>query len=314
MSKNEEPRWFQAQYEKLPYICFACGKMGHSEIECPTPVERDEHGKLPYDVQLRAPEERRQRIQSFAGAAMESFGSGSSSAFRPPRQHSRPGERGSMSGSRHSESFVDESKDPEVQSPLKQNQRDDLPGADDGGPGASRHLDLHGDDEGCCQHARKRKSKVASPVTQTPNLNIPIGGSSALVPAGLVNSRVNQLDAGANSDGSSMIETLKKQKRGNNLNARSAAAAAEDSPPPGTMNLLSVNYRGCGRPEAVQELCHLVEERRPTVVFLMETRMGEERALGLKRNLGFPMPLLSSQRVLVVVSCCCGVRMYWLLK
>lgn len=48
------------------------------------------------------------------------------------------------------------------------------------------------------------------------------------------------------------------------------------------MNLLSV------RPEAVQELRHLVEERRPTVVFLMETRMGEERALGLKRNLGFP--------------------------
>lgn len=167
MSKNEEPRWFQAQYEKLPYICFACGKMGHSEIECPTPVERDEHGKLPYDVQLRAPEERRQRIQSFAGDAAESFGSGSSSAFRPPRQHSRPGERGSMSGSRHSESFVDESKDPEVQSPLKQNQRDDLPGADDGGPGASRRLDLHGDDEGCRQHARKRKSKVASPVTHT---------------------------------------------------------------------------------------------------------------------------------------------------
>lgn len=211
MSKNEEPRWFQAQYEKLPYICFACGKMGHSEIECPTPVERDEHGKLPYDVQLRAPEERRQRIQSFAGAAAESFGSGSSSAFRPPRQHSRPGERGSMSGSRHSESFVDESKDPEVQSPLKQNQRDDLPGADDGGPGASRRLDLHGDDEGCRQHARKRKSKVASPVTQTPDLNIPIGGSSALVPAGLVNSRVNQLDAGADSDGSSMIETQRSK-------------------------------------------------------------------------------------------------------
>lgn len=50
MSKNEEPRWFHAQYEKLPYICFACGKMGHSELECPTLVERDEKGKLLYDV------------------------------------------------------------------------------------------------------------------------------------------------------------------------------------------------------------------------------------------------------------------------
>ena len=53
------------------------------------------------------------------------------------------------------------------------------------------------------------------------------------------------------------------------------------------MNLLSVNYRGCGRPEAVQELRHVVEERRPAVVFLMETRMGEECAFGLKRDLGF---------------------------
>ena len=54
------------------------------------------------------------------------------------------------------------------------------------------------------------------------------------------------------------------------------------------MNLLSVNCRGCGRSEAVQELRHLVAERRPAVVFLMETRMGEERALGLKLDLGFP--------------------------
>lgn len=54
------------------------------------------------------------------------------------------------------------------------------------------------------------------------------------------------------------------------------------------MNLLSVNYRGCGQHEAVQELRLLVEEKRPTVVFLMETRMGLERAQGLQRNLGFP--------------------------
>jgi hypothetical protein len=54
------------------------------------------------------------------------------------------------------------------------------------------------------------------------------------------------------------------------------------------MNLLSVNCWGCGRPEAVQELRLLVEEKRPAVMFLMETRMGEERALNLKRSLGFP--------------------------
>ena len=53
------------------------------------------------------------------------------------------------------------------------------------------------------------------------------------------------------------------------------------------MNLLSVNCRGCGRPEAVQELRHLVEQKKAAVVFLMETRMGEERALGLRNDLGF---------------------------
>ena len=34
----EEPRWFQVQYEKLPYYCFACGVIGHSELECLHPV------------------------------------------------------------------------------------------------------------------------------------------------------------------------------------------------------------------------------------------------------------------------------------
>jgi hypothetical protein len=53
------------------------------------------------------------------------------------------------------------------------------------------------------------------------------------------------------------------------------------------MNLLSVNCRGCGWPEVVQELRLLVEEKKPAVVFLMETRMNEEHALGLQRNLGF---------------------------
>lgn len=40
-------------------------------------MEHDDKGKLPYDVQLRALEEQRRRILSFAGAATESFGSGS---------------------------------------------------------------------------------------------------------------------------------------------------------------------------------------------------------------------------------------------
>ena len=50
MSRTEEPRWFAVQYERLPFYCYACGVMGHSEVERDTPVERNEDGKLPYDV------------------------------------------------------------------------------------------------------------------------------------------------------------------------------------------------------------------------------------------------------------------------
>lgn len=118
MNRNEEPRWFQAQYERLPYFCFACGMIGHSEVECPNPMARDDNGKLPYDIQLRA-KERKRRPLSFASTTAESFGSGSSSAFRSQKQASRSNERHSkaVDGSRHSSSFADDSEEPEVQSP-----------------------------------------------------------------------------------------------------------------------------------------------------------------------------------------------------
>ena len=59
------------------------------------------------------------------------------------------------------------------------------------------------------------------------DLNIPLEGSSAIVPVGLVNARVTQLDVSTdNTSGDSMIETLKKQRRGSNQNARSAAAVS----------------------------------------------------------------------------------------
>ena len=37
-------------------------------------------------------------------------------------------------------------------------------------------------------------------VSQTPDLNIPLTGSNAIVPVGLVNSRINQLDGGTDGD------------------------------------------------------------------------------------------------------------------
>lgn len=69
ISCSKEPRWFEVWYEHLPFYCFACGIMGHFEIECPNPVPMNEVSKLPYDVQLRASEERLRRVQSFAKEA-----------------------------------------------------------------------------------------------------------------------------------------------------------------------------------------------------------------------------------------------------
>jgi hypothetical protein len=45
---------------------------------------------------------------------------------------------------------------------------------------------------------------------QTPDLNIPLAGSNVIVPTGLVNSRVNQLDGSVERNGGSMTRTLKK--------------------------------------------------------------------------------------------------------
>ena len=46
--------------------------------------------------------------------------------------------------------------------------------------------------------------------------------------------------------------------------------------------------RSCGQLKVVQELRLLVEEKRLAVMFLMEMRMGEERALNLQQSLSFP--------------------------
>ncbi|KAK1693801.1 hypothetical protein QYE76_010498 [Lolium multiflorum] len=60
---------FNLQYEKLQFYCFSCGLIGHGELECKIPADRDALAKLPFDRNLRAPEEHRRRVQSFGQAA-----------------------------------------------------------------------------------------------------------------------------------------------------------------------------------------------------------------------------------------------------
>jgi hypothetical protein len=63
----------------------------------------------------------------------------------------------------------------------------------------------------------------------------------------------------------------------NPSNARSVAAAS----------LLCLNYRGCERPEAVHEICNVVDYYHPRVLFLSETRLSATHAQDMCRKLGF---------------------------
>lgn len=135
----------------------------------------NEEGRLPYDVQLRAPEERKKRVKGFAEAAAESFGSGSSSGSRPPRTfHGRSGHDRSGTddgGSCHSSLEPRREDSLEVQSPLKNPSSEAVGGKADGSASRRLNMDMLVDER---QAARKRKSKAA---VQTLDLNFPATGS-----------------------------------------------------------------------------------------------------------------------------------------
>ena len=77
---------------------------------------------------------------------------------------------------------------------------------------------------------RKDYSPPFSPNLQTLDLNTPAEASNAIVLVDLVNLRVNQLDGGQDNSGDSMLELLRKQKRGTSLHNARSATAASDSP------------------------------------------------------------------------------------
>ncbi|KAK1685512.1 hypothetical protein QYE76_046360 [Lolium multiflorum] len=60
-SLRESCDWYDIKYENLPYFCFSCGLLGHSDLACPDPGERDEAGRLPYWPSLRAVDEKRKK-------------------------------------------------------------------------------------------------------------------------------------------------------------------------------------------------------------------------------------------------------------
>jgi hypothetical protein len=53
-AKRKSTDWYEIQYEQIPHFCFSCGRLGHSDIFCPTPGSRDDKGNLPFGPELRA--------------------------------------------------------------------------------------------------------------------------------------------------------------------------------------------------------------------------------------------------------------------
>jgi hypothetical protein len=53
------------------------------------------------------------------------------------------------------------------------------------------------------------------------------------------------------------------------------------------MSCLSWNGRGLGNQAAVRELHKVVKQERPSLLFVMETKLSKERVEGLQNSLGF---------------------------
>jgi hypothetical protein len=239
MTRDSEPEWFYAQYEKLPFFCFSCGLIGHRGLGCDKPVVRNAQGKLPYDrdIPLRAPDDRRKKIQSFMEAAAESYGSGSSSNNRSARSTSgKQGRHGAESreeAQHEPRNATDgrEKNDEEVLSPLKR-RAPESQGKETETSGAGKQLfqDVKNAER---KQVKKRKSERSGTTSSlAPDLNLPCTEGTTLVPPGLVSSRVNQfVGAHSNADGEEDAEELiKKQKRATNTTDARSVVAAEGSP------------------------------------------------------------------------------------
>jgi hypothetical protein len=297
MSREGEPEWFDAQYEKLPFICFSCGLMGHSELECANAAARNEKGKLPYDreIPLCAPEEKRKKFQSFGEAAANSYGSGTSSGAHSGRLHSSRSvdKHYATSHEEHQTTPIDvdaqrKEDGEEVMSPLK---KQEVAGCkeNESAPTCVGKQLFQGVRQETQIVAKKRKSKQSGPSPyQKPDLNLSVN-NPPLIPARLVHSQVNQIVGQGEGSGGASVELLKKQN-GVQLQRR-IGGGYEWQPSPDAMKILCLNCRGLDQPEAVCEVRSVIKLHRPVVVFLSETRLFYDRVDVLKQSFGFPCGL-----------------------
>jgi hypothetical protein len=264
--------WFEAQYEKLAIFCFSCSLMGHSEIDCPNPAPRGSDGKLPYDVRLRAPFEKRTKFQSFSQAADAMFASSS-----VPLGAGNLSKHRDVGGSCTPERDVTQSNSQSCTA--KEEERKGV-AADN----CSLDVEIQ-------QQQKKRKPSASDgfSLDGTPASNLPPRDSTAIIPAGFDFSLRNMASAARAS-----VEKRGGVEETENIHKLcKIGGGCQGAVPPSTMSLLCLNCRGCGRPEEVREIRNLVDLYRPKVLFLSETRMSATRVKEPRWRLGFLNIMLS---------------------
>jgi hypothetical protein len=206
--KDAAPEWFDIQFEKLPFYCKSCGLMGHMHLECPTPSPKNALGKLPYDLKLRAPEEKRKKPQSFGAAAAETFGTSRTHSGQTPAPQHIP-----RQGGEHRASETGPSSGQEANADVN----------------SSKTQEGKGREAKDKEPVKNPSKEGARPTTESPRKRTRPGQYRPVqehsdVPSSLVKNRLAQL--GNNSGRTDEInEVQKKQRVSSNPNARSAAAA-----------------------------------------------------------------------------------------
>ncbi|KAM0872458.1 hypothetical protein ACQ4PT_038703 [Festuca glaucescens] len=66
-ARRQKVDMYDVQYEQIPHFCFSCGRLGHSDLLCPTPGTRDANGLLPFGKGLRAMDERKKYSEGSTG-------------------------------------------------------------------------------------------------------------------------------------------------------------------------------------------------------------------------------------------------------
>ncbi|CAN6251731.1 unnamed protein product [Urochloa humidicola] len=222
--KEGAPEWFDILYEKLTFYCFSCGIMGHTTLDCANLVPRNEEGKLPYETHLRAPDDRRKKIQRFAQAAAESYGPISFSSNHAGDPSGKTEDRRSSSAS------PGKGKEyREVSSPLKRKEPADSGEKSDCGAAGKELFQASAVESRPPPRKRKPRSSGAKPMGST-EPKLPVVGVSGLVPMGLVHVRVTQLDGGKEVCEEAQEELIKKQKVLAPSGVSGSAAAADGSP------------------------------------------------------------------------------------